>query len=531
MICGSFCESNEKKLHLQDVDWRSFGKALDVWCGKESNAEFGLDEVKELASVADRFQMTEVSSALDEAVNRNLNMDMCGEVLNWCNELGLRLSEKAARKLATERFEELTRTEGFVRMGEETLESLLENDHLSARNEEAVWEAIARWRGAEGGQPGQVRGRGLVGKIRFPLMEEGYLRSRVVGMAPAEDAEWMEGVVAEALRAKAARGAGDGFAFELLGPKALDDRAGRGVKWGQYADGGGRRLKGHTDRVVAVAECEGRACSGSWDGSIRVWSAPGGAAPALERRIAPERADDAVLSLSAWEGRLISGHRSGRLRVWSAATGACHQVLEGHSLPVHALAVCGSRLASGSADGPVKVWALGAAAPWACERALRSRAGGATWSLAGWRGKVLGGAWDGDILVWDAGTGARDGALAGHTGAVHGLAVRGDRLFSASSDGTIRAWALGGAWAALRTVEACGPGQCPRCLAVSGAQLVSGSEADDGGREVRVWDVDTLDRQHTLPQPPGADVWALLAVEGAVWAGVGRDVVVWGRGA
>ena len=37
-------------------------------------------------------------------------------------------------------------------------------------------------------------------------MEEGYLRSRVVAMAPAGEAEWMEGVVAEALRAKAAPG-------------------------------------------------------------------------------------------------------------------------------------------------------------------------------------------------------------------------------------------------------------------------------------------------------------------------------------
>jgi hypothetical protein len=43
--------------------------------------------------------------------------------------------------------------------------------------------------------------------------------------------------------------------------------------------------------------------------------------------------------------------------------------------------------------------------------------------------------------------------LTGHDGAVLGLAVNGDWLFSASEDGTIRAWALG-TWAALRTVKA-----------------------------------------------------------------------------
>ncbi len=37
-------------------------------------------------------------------------------------------------------------------------------------------------------------------------MEEGYLLGRVVGMAPAEDAEKMEGVVVKSLLAKAAEG-------------------------------------------------------------------------------------------------------------------------------------------------------------------------------------------------------------------------------------------------------------------------------------------------------------------------------------
>ncbi len=73
-------------------------------------------------------------------------------------------------------------------------------------------------------------------------------------MAPAEEKEWMEGVVAEALRAKAAREDGEGFEFELLGPKALDDRVGLGVEWKRYADGGERMLKGHLGEVTVLAE-------------------------------------------------------------------------------------------------------------------------------------------------------------------------------------------------------------------------------------------------------------------------------------
>jgi WD40 repeat protein len=153
-------------------------------------------------------------------------------------------------------------------------------------------------------------------------------------------------------------------------------------------------------------------------------------------------------------------------------------------------------------------------------------------SLAGWEDKVASGSSDGRIRVWDAGTGALDATLAGHSGAVRALVAHGDRLLSASEDGTIRAWAVG-TWAGLRTVEVWGQGtgQYPRCLAVSGSKLVSGSAGDgsDSRSEVRVWGLAELELQQTLPQPAGSDVGALVAVDGEVWGAVGRDVVVWGR--
>ncbi len=101
--------------------------------------------------------------------------------------------------------------------------------------------------------------------------------------------------MAEALRAKAARGDTTGLEFELLGPKALRRRV-----W--YADGGERRMKGHALDVVAIAECEGRVCSGSLDGSIRVWRTGEAADDEAELTLVPEGARDDVHSLSAWGG-------------------------------------------------------------------------------------------------------------------------------------------------------------------------------------------------------------------------------------
>ena len=278
-------------------------------------------------------------------------------------------------------------------------------------------------------------------------------------------------------------------------------------------------------------------CSGSADGSIRVW---GGAALEHERTLRDDEedgggdAEGGVHSLAAWEARLISGHRSGAIRVWSVATGACHRKLEGHTGEVRCLAVSGTRLVSGSGDRSVKVWAMGAGASWPCERTLVGHAGAVN-AVVAWQGKVLSGSGDSSVRVWDMETGAHDATLTGHEDSVCFLALHGERLFSAAFDGTIREWALG-TWAAVRAVEAYGRMErhIPYCLAVSGSKLVSGSADpyDDvvvEAHEVRVWDLGTLECDRTLPQAAGAEVLCLAAGCGAVWGGVGREVVVWGR--
>ena len=135
--------------------------------------------------------------------------------------------------------------------------------------------------------------------------------------------------------------------------------------------------------------------------------------------------------------------------------------------------------------------------------------------------------------MWDVETGAHAATLSGHGGYVTALAVHGDRIFSASDDGAIWVWGSA-AWEALRTVQVFerGTGQYPECLAVSGSHLISGSWNFGEQGEVRVWNLETLELLHTLrrvQQPVAMGVRALLAVNCAVWAGVGRDVVVWGH--
>ncbi len=44
---------------------------------------------------------------------------------------------------------------------------LLDDDRLEARSEEAVWEAVVRWKRSTGDKAGW---HGVAGKVRFPLM-------------------------------------------------------------------------------------------------------------------------------------------------------------------------------------------------------------------------------------------------------------------------------------------------------------------------------------------------------------------------
>ena len=114
------------------------------------------------------------------------------------------------------------------------------------------------------------------------------------------------------MRAKAAVREKATLKLRLLGAKVLTRRRGMGVEWGRYAGGGeGRRLEGHSGTVYSLAQCEGRVCSGSRDGTIRVWNTA-----MLELERVMESDGDAIFALAVRGGEVISGHLSGRIRVW-----------------------------------------------------------------------------------------------------------------------------------------------------------------------------------------------------------------------
>ena len=544
MISGSFKEGTAPHLALEDVDASVYSDVMDLWNGSTEPKRLmdkSLGAVMTMASVADRLLMTDVGMVLEEAIITQLSVSSCVDMLISSVRLGLGCVEAAVRRLTLDRFEEViaAASGGFLLMGEEVLGSLLEDDELSASREESVLEAVVGWMNCDGGE---LRGRGLLSKIRYGVMDPEYLAVDVHLLLPAEHADWIDGFVLEALRINGAGHRRDSIVAKLLGEKAYVRRPSPGVRWerhGAGGDNGERRLQGHRLGVCALAECKGWMCSGSMDGSIRVW---GGATMEHERTIRDEEMpQDGVHSLAAWEGHLISGYSSSAIRVWNVATGALDRSLEGHTGPVKCLAVSGNRLVSGSHDRSVKVWAMRAGTAWPCELTLvfggrDGVVGGEVNALAIWRGKVLSGSVDKSVRVWDMEAGTHDTALTGHTGEVRALVVHGDRdrLFSGSADGTIREWALG-TWVALRSVEL-GTRILNRpdimSLVMIGSKLISTSKCTlgDSSGELQVWGLWSMKRECSVPT--GAKVCCLAAGSSCsgvtLWGGVGQEIVVWG---
>eukprot|EP00899_Mesostigma_viride_P006988 jgi/Mesvir1/16290/Mv13022-RA.1 len=237
--------------------------------------------------------------------------------------------------------------------------------------------------------------------------------------------------------------------------------------------------------ITSLTVGEGVFCSGTNNGSVKVWSASnyrclatlpaahGGCVSAL----AMDGHGQVLYSGSTEEGEVKGWHLNGRyytqaarlaeagedeggtfqhavavgddaiytgasdstIKIWSKSNSRYVASLAGHTQAVRALALgTDGRLFSASLDRTVKVWST------THRRCLATLTGHSryVYSVVVGDGVLYSGSYDGTIKAWSLADYSCLASLTGHTGCVHALAITEGLLWSGSSDKTIKVWSL-----------------------------------------------------------------------------------------
>ena len=197
-------------------------------------------------------------------------------------------------------------------------------------------------------------------------------------------------------------------------------------------------LSGHTDIVTAIAFSPdgGSVATASGDGIARLWDTEG-------RLLLDFRGHGAWLtsvSFSRDGRRLLTSGGDGTARVWDVTVGTPVRLLPGgFGIAEATFSPDGSRVAADGLPGTIWETVTGG-------RKAELMPGGSQVAFAADGTRVAVGARNGDVGVYDAGSGREVALLHGHTGATRDIAFSpdGSRLVTGSDDGTARIWRASG---------------------------------------------------------------------------------------
>ena len=255
------------------------------------------------------------------------------------------------------------------------------------------------------------------------------------------------------------------------------------------------------------------------------WPLPDLLDPALRRVLTGHDRQVNAVAAAPDGSRLATGSSDGTVRIWDVATGQERAVLTGHRGRVHTVAVApdGSWLATGGArDTRVRLWdmATGKERAVLASRKLRASRGVNVVTVAPDGGWLATGGLDHTVRIWDAATGKQRSRFVASRGWVTAVVIAPDGSWLATGgfDVSVRIWDT--VTGKQRASFATGAGWVTAmALAPDGSWLAAG--CSDG--TVRIWDVATGNERATLTGHAGLVAAVTVAPDGRWVAGGASD--------
>ncbi|XP_076464176.1 uncharacterized protein LOC143296232 [Babylonia areolata] len=192
-------------------------------------------------------------------------------------------------------------------------------------------------------------------------------------------------------------------------------------------------LRGHRDKVTAIASEGYTLVSGSHDKQLKVWDIR-----SCECVRTLRGHTDTVTAVKLKGQYVITGCGDSAVRVYDLKTGKVCLTFQGHSGSVDHLLLIDSLVVSGATDRSIRVWCLK-------EKCLLHTLRGhddEIECLSPHGRKVMSGSWDKTLILWDVDTGKALHQLRGHSEAITAVQFDEAKAVSGSADGDVRVWGL-----------------------------------------------------------------------------------------
>ena len=131
MLCRNLTEVSRSRLDLTLEDAASFATAIQLGFGQPAAVHGGLGGLLDVGRLTDTYGIKHVHRAVEWETALRLTVDKCAELLVGSSAAGMLWLEGMCQKVALGAFEDIALTEGFMRLDEETLCALLDDDCLA----------------------------------------------------------------------------------------------------------------------------------------------------------------------------------------------------------------------------------------------------------------------------------------------------------------------------------------------------------------------------------------------------------------